>query len=142
MVLMSVVGELGSQPSYGMLTESGKTLTLTYNQEDNLLDGKLAWKNYMKKNRRVFSNYELFGIPHTRIKSLGDLENMRDGFVAADELWLWLDARTSSKQMNKVSSDLLLKSRKRGLTLAFTAQHQSQIDARIRKSQMSLSEAM
>lgn len=109
---MNIVGELGS----------GKTLTLTY----------LAWKNHIQKGRRIFSNYELYGVPHTRISDLSGFETMRNGFFAGDELWLWLDARTSSKQMNKVSSDILLKSRKRGLTLAFTAQHMSQLDARVR----------
>jgi len=93
---MCIVGELGA----------GKTLTLSY----------LAWKNHFIKGRDIFSNYSLYGMPHTRIRSLADLEKMRDGFFAGDELWLWLDSRTSSKQMNKVTSDILLKSRKRGLT--------------------------
>ena len=110
---MCIVGELGS----------GKTLTLTY----------LAWKNHFRKGRQVFSNYGLNGIPHTRIRSLADLEKMRDGFFAGDELWLWLDSRTSSKQMNKVTSDILLKSRKRGLTYCFTAQNMKQVDTRVRK---------
>lgn len=84
------------------------------------------------KGRDIFSNYNLYGIPFTKVKSLEDLENMRDGFFAADELWLWLDARTSTKQINKVTSDILLKSRKRGLTYCFTSQNMKQLDTRVR----------
>lgn len=92
----------------------------------------MAWKNHFLKGRDVFSNYNLYGIPFTKVKSLEDLENMRDGFFAADELWLWLDARTSTKQLNKVTSDILLKSRKRGLTYCFTSQNMRQLDTRVR----------
>jgi len=112
MVLMAIVGELGS----------GKTLALTY----------LMWKNHFKKGRRIFSNYNLYGIPHTKITSLEDLENAKNGFIGLDEAWVWLDARTSNQQMNQVTSSILLESRKKGLTFCYTAQHITQIDARIR----------
>lgn len=87
MVLMCIVGELGS----------GKTLTLTY----------LAWKNFYKKGRDVYSNYNLYDIPHTKVQSLNDLEKMRDGFFAGDELWLWLDCLEPSSMVTKNSGEVL-----------------------------------
>jgi len=112
MVLMAVVGELGS----------GKTLGLT----------RLAWINHFQKKRRIYSNYKLYGIPYTYVNSLKDLEMMENGTFVGDELWVWMEARSSQSQINKVTSDILLKSRKRGLTYIFSAQSLSQIDVRVR----------
>lgn len=112
MVLFMVTGELGS----------GKTLALTY----------LAWSNYMKKQKNIFSNYKLFGIKYQEVTHIGQIDAMREGFFAGDELWLWLDSRTSRSQKNKVVADILLKSRKRDLTIAYTSQNVHQMDRRIR----------
>lgn len=112
MVLFMICGELGS----------GKTLALTY----------LAWSNYMKKQKDLFSNYRLFGMKHTEVKHIGQINEMHSGFFAGDELWLWLDSRTSRSQKNKVVADILLKSRKRDLTIAYTSQNVHQMDRRIR----------
>lgn len=101
---------------------SGKTLSLT----------RLAWINHFKKGRRIYSNYRLYGIPYTHIDSLRDLELMENGAFIGDELWIWMEARSSQSQINKVTSDILLKSRKRGLTYIFSAQSLSQIDVRVR----------
>lgn len=113
MALMCVTGELGS----------GKTLTLTY----------LAWLNHYEKKKKIFSNYNLYGIPHTPIDALDKLNQMRDGFFAADEMWLWLDSRCSRTEKQTVTADILLKSRKRGLTFAFTSQTLGQVESRVRK---------
>lgn len=113
MTLMCVTGELGA----------GKTLTLTY----------LAWLNHFKKQKKIYSNYTLYGIPHTKIWALDQLDKMRDGFFAADELWLWLDSRCSRTQKQTVVSDILLKSRKRGITYCFSSQTIGQLDTRIKK---------
>jgi hypothetical protein len=50
-----------------------------------------------------------------------------------DEFWLQLDSRASVSKKNKVVSDILLKSRKRGLTYTMTAQILDLLDKRIRK---------
>lgn len=49
-----------------------------------------------------------------------------------DELWLMADARTSRATKNRIVSNILAKSRKRSLTIAYTAQVISSIDNRIR----------
>jgi len=112
MALIGIVGELGM----------GKTLTATY----------LTWRNYYYKKRRVFSNINLYGIPFTKIDSIQDFEKMKKGVFLGDELWLWIDSRCSQSVKNRVTSTILLKSRKRGLTIIYTAQAFSQIDRRVR----------
>jgi hypothetical protein len=113
LVLFAIIGELGS----------GKTLLLAY----------LAWNNYYKKQRAIFSNFNLYGFPFTKITSIPSLDKMHEGFFAADELWLWIDARCTKQQKARVVSNILLKSRKRGITIAYTSQTIEQIEPRIRK---------
>lgn len=112
MVLFAIVGELGS----------GKTLALSY----------LAWNNWFKKHRKIFSNYNFYGFPFTLIKTIPELDKMKTGFFAGDELWLWLDSRTTKKDRNRIVSNILLKSRKREITIAYTTQSIHQVDKRIR----------
>ena len=111
-VLFSIVGELGA----------GKTLSMSY----------LAWNNWKRKGRKVYSNYNLYGIPFTKIKSIPDLQKMSTGFFAADELWLWVDSWASKSQKSQIISSILLRSRKREITIAYTAQSMQQINNRIR----------
>jgi len=107
---MAVVGELGA----------GKTLSLTY----------LAYRNFMK-GRKIYSNYKL-SFPYTKVTSIEQLEDMKSGFFAGDELWLWIDARASTSKKNKVVSSILLKSRKRDIHFSYTTQSFSQVDKRVR----------
>jgi hypothetical protein len=110
MVLIAFVGELGC----------GKTLALTY----------LAWRN-SNKGQAIYANYHL-NFDFTMIDSPEKIEDMREGFFAGDELWSWCDSRVSGSNKNKVISAILLKSRKRGINIGYTAQHLSQVDKRMR----------
>ena len=107
----------------GVSGNSGKTLTLTY----------MAWNNWFYKHNKIFSNYRLFMIPYYYIKGLNQLSELRDGFVAVDEMWSIIDARTSQSRKNKLVADILMKSRKRNLNYSFTAQMLDLLDKRIRK---------
>ena len=111
MVLMAFVGELGA----------GKTLSLTY----------FAYLNHLK-GVKVYSNYHL-NFPYEPVRTLEDIEDMREGFFAGDELWLWMDSRASQNKKNRVISSILLKSRKRGIQIAYTTQSFGQIDVRVRR---------
>lgn len=111
MVLMAIVGGLGS----------GKTLALTY----------LAYRNYLK-GLKIFSNYEL-AFPYQKISKTSQLEKMKSGFFAGDELWLWLDSRVSSSKRNRVVGQILLSSRKKDINFVYTTQSFSQVDVRIRR---------
>lgn len=66
------------------------------------------------------------------VQSILDVDNMRSGFSGLDELWLWADSRLSPTLRNRVSSMILLKSRKRDLDIVDTTQHWMQLDCRIR----------
>jgi len=112
MVLFAIVGELGA----------GKTLALSY----------LAWSNWYKKKRKIFSNYNFYGFPYTHVDTIPSLDKMKEGFFAGDELWLWLDSRSSKSEKQKIIASILLKSRKRGITIAYTTQSFHQVEKRIR----------
>lgn len=112
MVLFGIVGELGS----------GKTLALAY----------LSWINWYKKGRMIFSNFMLYGFPFYPVRTIPNLDRMKKGFFAGDELWLWVDSRTTKNERNRIISKILLKSRKREITIAYTTQSIHQIDKRIR----------
>jgi hypothetical protein len=113
MVLFGIVGELGA----------GKTLSLTF----------LAWKNWFYRRKTIYSNYHLYKIPYIYIDTVEKLDAMREGFAVLDEFWLWIDSRTTRSNKNKIVADILLKSRKRGLTWCFTAQLLDLLDKRVRK---------
>lgn len=110
-MLIGIAGDLGS----------GKTLTLTL----------LALKSYLD-GETIYSNYKLYGIPYVPITDIEQIEEMQSGFFAADELWLWCDSRVSTSNKNKMISRILIQSRKKGLTIGYTAQGLHQIDKRVR----------
>jgi len=115
MVLFCFTGELGS----------GKTLSLTF----------LAWKNWFYRRKPIFANYHLYKIPYIWIDSIEKMDLMKEGFFASDEFWLWVDALESKEKKNRVVTNILLKSRKRGLTYCYTAQTLEQLNRRVRKVQ-------
>lgn len=110
MPLMMILGGLGS----------GKTLCLTY----------LALRNHLK-GRKIYANYKL-NFPYERVYSVEKISEMHSGFFAGDELWAWLDSQASSSKKNKVITDILTKSRKRGISIAYTLQHKNSIHTRVR----------
>jgi hypothetical protein len=109
---MAIVGGLGS----------GKTASLTY----------LAWRNH-NKGVKIYSNYNLKGIPYKPVNTVEDIISMKKGFFAGDELWIWLDSRASMKRKNMLIGNILLTSRKKDVQIAFTTQTFGQIDLRIRR---------
>lgn len=111
MVLVAIIGELGC----------GKTLGLTF----------LAWHN-ANRGKKIYSNYKLVDIPHTYVDKTEDIDDMHNGFFAGDEMWLWLDSRSSHSKRNKFISSILIKSRKRNMEIVYTTQSFYQIDVRIR----------
>jgi len=112
MVLFAVTGSLGA----------GKTLSMTF----------LLWHNWFSKRRKVYSNLHLFKIPYYLIDSIDKLELMEKGIVGMDELWFWVDAYTSRSKVNRLASNVLLKSRKKELTMLFTTQTLGQLTTRVR----------
>jgi hypothetical protein len=66
------------------------------------------------------------------VNSIPDLEKMKSGFFTGDELWSWLDSWEGKSEKQRLISSILLKSRKRDVTIVYTAQHLQQINKRIR----------
>lgn len=113
MAIMVITGELGS----------GKTLSLTY----------LAWRNWYLKKKIIFANYKLYGIPYLRITRVSELDMIRNGYLCADEMWVWLESCAGERLKKKIIADILRRSRKRSLTVNSTSQTLDQIPPRIRK---------
>ena len=99
---------------------SGKTLSLTY----------LAFRNYLN-GVKIYANYHL-NFPFTYVTTIEQIDEMKEGFFAGDELWLWIDSRASQSRKNKIISSILLKSRKRNVNFSYTTQSFMQVDKRIR----------
>lgn len=110
---MVIIGELGS----------GKTLSLTY----------LLWRNWYYKNKIIYANYTLYGIPYFKITRVSELDMIKQGYLGADEMWVWLESAVGEMLKKKIISDILRKSRKRNLTINSTSQTLEQIPLKIRK---------
>lgn len=96
---------------YG-LQGCGKTMTLT----------ALAKQRY-HQGRRLYSNYHLKGgLEYEPVKTLEDMNNMRHGTFLADELWVWLNARTSMRKMNRQITRIVMLNRKRDVDIFYTCQ--------------------
>lgn len=105
-----IVGDMGC----------GKTFLLTL----------LGYWHYLN-GETVYSNYPV-NFPHVKIDSIKVLENAKDGVVLLDEVHLIADSRTAMRRQNRISSIILLKSRKRKLRFYMTSQRPDLIDRRVR----------
>jgi hypothetical protein len=110
-MLLGICGNLGS----------GKTCTLTF-----------LGTYFYKRGHNIFANYHL-KFKYTPINSLEDIDNVKQGIFLGDELWGWIDARASISEKNKQIAKILLRSRKRGVDIFYTAQHFKQMDVRVRR---------
>lgn len=111
MALLAIVGTLGA----------GKTLTLTYYASRDYCD-----------NKKIYANYKL-NFKYTRVHSMDQIFRMNAGSFFGDELWYWLDSRTSQSRKNRAIADIIRVSRKRGYDIYYTTQHLNQIDKRVRQ---------
>lgn len=87
---------------------------------------------WFKKNRQIFTNYHFYGFPFTYVNSIPDLESMKSGFFTGDELWSWLDSWEGKSEKQRLISAILLKSRKRDITICYSTQSLQQINKRVR----------
>jgi len=55
------------------------------------------------------------------------------GHISLDEFWQYIDARSTTSTRNRITSNILLRSRKRDLTYMFTTQMLDLLDKRVRK---------
>jgi hypothetical protein len=108
-----IFGELGS----------GKTILLT-----------LFGYHYFKLGWKVFSDYHL-NFKHNYVKSLEEVFNTnldQDSVFLFDELWITADARRHATEDNIKLSQFVLQSRKKRLSIFYTAQYPRLVEQRIR----------
>jgi hypothetical protein len=127
-MLVAILGNLGK----------GKTLTLTY----------LGWNNFFIRRKKIYSNYDLYGIPFTKITTIGSLEALmplenenvlskQEVVFLGDELWRWISSRTigkGAKAMKDLIDRILLGSRKAFVTVIYTTQNLAQVDPWVRRT--------
>lgn len=110
--IIAIVGQLGA----------GKTLAMTH----------LVSYNYTILKKAIYSNYHLKRIPYTPVTTLEQIDDMRDGVFAGDELWSWVDSRASRTKANRMVAKIALVARKRGVDIFYTTQSFHQMEKRIR----------
>jgi len=110
--IIAFVGQLGA----------GKTLAMTY----------MTINNHLILGKTIYSNYHLKRVPYIPVTSLSQIDEMRDGIFSADELWSWVDSRTTRSKSNRMISKIALVARKRGVDILYTAQNFHQMEKRIR----------
>jgi hypothetical protein len=103
------------------LQGSGKTMYMTR-----------CGKKDSEKGRTIYSNYHLKGIPYTPVTTLDDIEKIKNGTFLADELWLWIFARSSMSKMNQELMKIVMLNRKRNVDIYYTAQLSRSIDVLLR----------
>ena len=112
-LIVGIFGELGT----------GKTMLLT-----------LIGYYYFLKGWKIYSNYRVT-FPHTLVKSLDDIKDLdlsKDSIFIFDELWITADARRHSTDENITISQSILQSRKKRMSIFYTAQYPRLVEQRIR----------
>jgi hypothetical protein len=116
----------------------GKTLTLSY----------LAWNNWFFKKRKIATNYNLYGIPHYRIKTIGQFFNFipeketeedilkgEEKWFGGDDFWRWVSSQAfglGSRKKKELIERILMASRKAFVTVNYTTQLFSLIPSNIK----------
>ena len=86
------------------------------------------------KGKVIYCNYHLNNIDYQPIRSLDDIQKMKNCTAIFDELWLWLFARTSQSNMNKEIMKIVFLNRKRNVEIYYTAQLSRTIDVLLREA--------
>ncbi|HEY8390047.1 MAG TPA: zonular occludens toxin domain-containing protein [Clostridia bacterium] len=121
---------------------SGKTAFIT----------KLLVDNYTN-DKRVYSNYSLFGIEYERItfdskknkNSIDILEVIRENpdyfnnsIMLLDEIHIYFDSRDYMRQNNRIIQNFFSQLRKRNILLLATTQYILHLDVRIRRQALAV----
>jgi len=114
MAVINIEGDVGS----------GKTLIATY----------IALEDETLKDRPIYSNYKLNLSNYIELfpETLNELED-KSALVLIDEAYIWLEARTSGKEINRYLTYILFQLRKRKLDIILTNQLLETIDTRFRQ---------
>lgn len=114
MAVVNVEGDVGS----------GKTLIATC----------MAADDEMENDRPIYSNYKLNLTNYIELfpETLNTLED-KSSLILIDEAYIWLESRTSGKEINRYLTYILFQLRKRKLDIILTNQLLETIDTRFRQ---------
>lgn len=84
---------------------------------------------------RIHANFWIEGINNFHyVTCLDDINKIYEGYAFFDEMWSWIDSRGSGfSDLNKMVTDILLNSRKRGYHIIFESKLIHMTDRRIRE---------
>ena len=84
---------------------------------------------------KIHANFWINGIPNVHyVTCIEDISKIYNGVFLADEFWSWIDSRGSGfNEINKVVSDIMLTSRKRGFSIIYESKLIHMTDRRIRE---------
>lgn len=84
---------------------------------------------------KIHANFWLNGIPDVHyVTCIDDISKIYNGVFFADEFWHWIDSRGSGfNEINKIVSDIMLTSRKRGFSIVYESKLIHMTDRRIRE---------
>lgn len=122
-MIVGVIGKRGS----------GKTLTMVKQIMDDLNKGKNIFLNFHLKLKHINKKY------HKKIHLLDDeffkdYENfkLRNCSLFLDEIYVYIDSRTSGSKRNRIWSYFINQTRKRDISLYYTVQLFSSVEKRLR----------
>jgi len=113
-MIVMITGDLGS----------GKTCMLT----------RYGCKASMVKD--LCSNYHYNNVPYDKFDMVDLYVNkpdLKNFMICADELYTFMDCRTSMSKRNRLESYFVLQTRKKNVDLYFTAQYSELVDSRLIK---------
>ena len=122
-MIVGIIGKRGT----------GKTLTMVKQLRDDLLNGKNIFLNFHLDLKHIEKKY------HKKIHLLDEeffknYENfkLRNCSLFLDEIYVYIDSRTSGTKRNRIWSYFINQTRKRDISLYYTVQLFSSVEKRLR----------
>lgn len=120
-MIIGVIGDRGS----------GKTLFMTREAHMQYLNGKKIYSNYKLKFPESEKTKKPELLPNEFFINYED-HNLKNCCLFLDEVYVYIDSRTSISRTNKIMSYFFNQTRKTGVDLYYSTQFFSQVDKRLR----------
>jgi hypothetical protein len=92
----------------------------------------IAAARYARAGKRIWANFDINLQNTSPVRSVLDLQKVRDGLLILDESYLFADSRRAMSNRNLATSTILMGSRKRDFDVIVITQVLSAVDPRIR----------
>lgn len=94
----------------------------------------LVWlaKHHKAAGRKIYANFDVTFADLVAPSEVLLMRKHSNATILIDELWVLIDSRQSTSGENKFLNDIILSSRKRGVTIAGTSQMPHMVDKRFR----------